>query len=185
MHWRCSRHRSRPGEPGPVSMLAGETGLTCAGQLSALIIGQRSGGTRHLTTDVSGSSFADSAPTRAAAAVQQLSAFPQAQAGAYPGGSSSLRFCCLHKRIIARRRRYANACTGFRPVSVRAMAVRIRALLRLVPDRANVACSSVAGSTLSIAVTSGWFIGRGPGSAQRAPSGRSRRCAARRTVRSA
>ena len=36
-------------------------------------------------------------------------------------------------------------------------------ILRLIPDRANVACSSVAGSTLSIAVRSGGFIGCGPG----------------------
>jgi hypothetical protein len=36
---------------------------------------------------------------------QQLSAFPPAQAGAYPGGSSRLRFCSLHKRMIARRLR--------------------------------------------------------------------------------
>jgi len=38
---------------------------------------------------------------------QQLTAFPPAQPGAYPGGSSRLRFCCLHTRIIARRLRYA------------------------------------------------------------------------------
>jgi hypothetical protein len=40
---------------------------------------------------------------------QQLSAFPPAQADAYPGGSSRLRMCCRHKRIIARRLRYAKA----------------------------------------------------------------------------
>ena len=38
---------------------------------------------------------------------QQLSAFPAAQRGAYPGGSSRLRFCCLHKRMIGRRLRSA------------------------------------------------------------------------------
>ena len=31
---------------------------------------------------------------------QQLSTFPARQHGAYPGGSSRLRFCCLHKRMI-------------------------------------------------------------------------------------
>ena len=39
--------------------------------------------------------------------VQQLSTFPPAQPGAYPDGSSRLRFCCLHTRIIARRLRHA------------------------------------------------------------------------------
>ena len=34
---------------------------------------------------------------------QQLSAFPAPQRGAYPGGSSRLRFCCPHKRMIDRR----------------------------------------------------------------------------------
>ena len=36
---------------------------------------------------------------------QQLAAFSLAQAGTYPDGSSRLRFCCLHKRMIARRLR--------------------------------------------------------------------------------
>ena len=36
---------------------------------------------------------------------QQLCALPPAQGGAYPDGSSRLRFCCLHKRMIARRLR--------------------------------------------------------------------------------
>jgi len=45
-------------------MLAGEADLTCAGQLSALIIGQLFGGTRHLTIDVPGLRFADSASVR-------------------------------------------------------------------------------------------------------------------------
>jgi hypothetical protein len=39
--------------------------------------------------------------------VQQLGAFPAAQRGAYAGGSSRLRFCCLHTRMIGRRLRYA------------------------------------------------------------------------------
>jgi hypothetical protein len=41
---------------------------------------------------------------------QQLSVFPPAKAGAYPGGSSRLRFCCLHTRIIARRLPRAKTC---------------------------------------------------------------------------
>ena len=40
---------------------------------------------------------------------QQLCTFPPAQAGAYPGGSSRLRFCCLHTRMIARRLPHAKA----------------------------------------------------------------------------
>ena len=47
---------------------------------------------------------------------QQLSAFPAPQRGAYPGGSSRLRFCCPHKRMIDRRLRCANRfpppCSG-------------------------------------------------------------------------
>jgi hypothetical protein len=39
---------------------------------------------------------------------QQLSALPAPQRGAYPGGSSRLRSCCLHKRMIDRRLRPAN-----------------------------------------------------------------------------
>jgi hypothetical protein len=38
---------------------------------------------------------------------QQLSAFPPTQPSAYPGGSSRIRFRCLHTRIIARRLPYA------------------------------------------------------------------------------
>jgi hypothetical protein len=34
--------------------------------------------------------------------LQQLTAHPPAQPGAYPGGSSRLRFCRSHKRMIAR-----------------------------------------------------------------------------------
>ena len=49
------------GVSGPVITLSGEADLTCAGQLSALIAAQLSGGTRQLTIDVSGLRFADSA----------------------------------------------------------------------------------------------------------------------------
>ena len=45
--------------------LSGEADLTSAAQLSALIAVQLSGGTRHLTIDASGLSFADSATVRA------------------------------------------------------------------------------------------------------------------------
>jgi len=37
--------------------------------------------------------------------VQQLSAFPPRQRGAYPGGSSRRRTCCPHKHMIGRRLR--------------------------------------------------------------------------------
>jgi hypothetical protein len=40
---------------------------------------------------------------------QQFSVFPPAEADAYPGGSSRLRLCCPHKRIIARRLRCVKA----------------------------------------------------------------------------
>jgi anti-anti-sigma factor len=52
------------GVSGPVVILSGETDLTSAGQLSALIIAQLSGGTRQLTVDVSGLRFADTASIR-------------------------------------------------------------------------------------------------------------------------
>jgi anti-sigma B factor antagonist len=52
------------GASGPVIMLYGEADLTSAEQLSALITVQLSGGTRHLTIDVTGLSFADSATIR-------------------------------------------------------------------------------------------------------------------------
>ena len=52
------------GISGPVIVLSGEADLTCAGQLSALITAQLSGGTRQLTIDVSGLRFADSASIR-------------------------------------------------------------------------------------------------------------------------
>ena len=40
---------------------------------------------------------------------QQLGLFPPRQLGAFPDGSSHLRFCCLHKHKIARRLRH---CPG-------------------------------------------------------------------------
>ncbi len=52
------------GESGPVITLSGEADLTSAAQLNALLTVQLSGGTRHLTIDVSGASFADSATIR-------------------------------------------------------------------------------------------------------------------------
>ena len=52
------------GVSGPVVILSGETDLTSVGQLSALITAQLSGGTRQLTVDVSGLSFADTASIR-------------------------------------------------------------------------------------------------------------------------
>ena len=52
------------GMSGPVVILSGETDLTSAGQLSALITAQLSGGTRQLTLDVSGLRFADTASIR-------------------------------------------------------------------------------------------------------------------------
>ena len=52
------------GVSGPVVILSGETDLTSAGQLSALITAHLSGGTRQLTVDVSGLRFADTASIR-------------------------------------------------------------------------------------------------------------------------
>ena len=52
------------GMSGPVVILSGETDLTSAGQLSALIAAQLSGGTRQLTVEVSGLRFADTASIR-------------------------------------------------------------------------------------------------------------------------
>jgi anti-sigma B factor antagonist len=48
-------------ESGPVIVLTGEADMTCAEQLSELLTGQLAGGIRHLTIDVSGLRFADSA----------------------------------------------------------------------------------------------------------------------------
>jgi anti-anti-sigma factor len=52
------------GECGPVIVLSGEADFTCLAQLSAVISGQLSGGTRWLTIDVSGLRFADTASIR-------------------------------------------------------------------------------------------------------------------------
>ena len=52
------------GISGPVVILSGEADLTSAGQLSALIAAQLSGGTRQLTVDVSDLRFADTASIR-------------------------------------------------------------------------------------------------------------------------
>ena len=52
------------GESGPLITLSGEADLTSAAQLNALVTVQLSGGTRHLTIDVSGASFVDSAAIR-------------------------------------------------------------------------------------------------------------------------
>src|SRR5919108_2822326 len=49
---------------GPVVVLSGEADLTSSGQLSAVITAQLSAGTRHLTVDVSGLRFADTASIR-------------------------------------------------------------------------------------------------------------------------
>jgi anti-anti-sigma factor len=47
-----------------VITLSGETEMTTVAQLSELVTGQLSDGTRHLTIDASGLSFADSASVR-------------------------------------------------------------------------------------------------------------------------
>jgi anti-sigma B factor antagonist len=47
-----------------VITLSGETDVTTVAELSELVTAQLSGGTRHLTIDVSGLSFADSASAR-------------------------------------------------------------------------------------------------------------------------
>ena len=52
------------GESGPVITLSGETDVTTVAELSELVTAQLSGGTRHLTIDASGLSFADSASVR-------------------------------------------------------------------------------------------------------------------------
>ena len=52
------------GESGPVITLSGEVDLSTIAELSDLITAQLAGGTVHLTIDVSGMSFADSASIR-------------------------------------------------------------------------------------------------------------------------
>lgn len=52
------------GGSGPVITLSGETDVTTVAELSELVTGQLAGGTRHLTIDAPGLSFADSASIR-------------------------------------------------------------------------------------------------------------------------
>ena len=51
-------------ESGPVIVLSGEADLTTVAQLSELVTGQLSGGTRYLMIDAAGLRFADSASIR-------------------------------------------------------------------------------------------------------------------------
>jgi anti-sigma B factor antagonist len=53
------------GDAGPVVVLSGEADYTSLARLDAVLSGQLSGGTRWLTIDVSGLSFADTASIRA------------------------------------------------------------------------------------------------------------------------
>lgn len=53
------------GGSGPVVTLSGEADLTSVAELSDVLAGQVSGGSRHLTVDASGLQFADSASIRA------------------------------------------------------------------------------------------------------------------------
>ena len=53
------------GASGPVVVLSGEADLTTVAGLSDALAAQVSGGTRHLTVDVSGLRYADSASIRA------------------------------------------------------------------------------------------------------------------------
>jgi anti-anti-sigma factor len=52
------------GESGPVVTLSGEADVTAVAELSAALTAQLAGGARHLTVDLSGLSFADSAVIR-------------------------------------------------------------------------------------------------------------------------
>jgi anti-sigma B factor antagonist len=52
------------GESGPVITLSGEADLSTITELSDLVTAQLAGGTVHLTIDVSGMNFADSASMR-------------------------------------------------------------------------------------------------------------------------
>ena len=51
---------------------------------------------------------------------EQLGAFPACQRGAYPGGSSRLRTCCPHKRMIGRRLRRARPLPASAETQVKA-----------------------------------------------------------------
>jgi anti-anti-sigma factor len=52
------------GDPGPVVRLSGEAGLSTAGQLGEALTAYAASGARHLTIDLSGLRFADSAAIR-------------------------------------------------------------------------------------------------------------------------
>ena len=52
------------GESGPLIVLSGEVDLTNAAELSELVTGQLANGTRHLTVDMDGLDFADTAGIR-------------------------------------------------------------------------------------------------------------------------
>jgi anti-anti-sigma factor len=52
------------GESGPVITLSGEVDLSTIGEFSDLVAAQLASGTAHLTIDVTGMSFADSASMR-------------------------------------------------------------------------------------------------------------------------
>ena len=52
------------GESGPVIALTGEVDITNSAELSQLFTGQLAGGTLHLTIDVAGLDFADTAAIR-------------------------------------------------------------------------------------------------------------------------
>ncbi len=52
------------GEPGPLIVLTGEVDITTAAELSELVTGQLTGETLHLTIDVGGLDFADTAGIR-------------------------------------------------------------------------------------------------------------------------
>ena len=52
------------GESGPLIILSGETDIATVAELSELVTAQLAGGAVHLTIDVSGLSFADSASVR-------------------------------------------------------------------------------------------------------------------------
>ena len=52
------------GEPGPVLMLSGEADLTTVAELGEALTAQLASGARHLTVDLSGLRFADSAVIR-------------------------------------------------------------------------------------------------------------------------
>jgi anti-anti-sigma factor len=58
------RASASAGESGPLITLSGEVDLSTVAELSDLVSAQLAGGTVHLTIDVSGMSFADSASMR-------------------------------------------------------------------------------------------------------------------------